>query len=691
MDEKVPTPNDSFSDIPFEKIEPEIEQYLQRLFTSTELSILKQVWNEYHLYFFTQKYLLKFFHVHNQKFENKINLSPSVQLQLTSYLFTQTSKFVTLNEIGTHIESLKLQLITQCFSPISIVLSGISGTPVHPGNLGYCENLFSLIGNETNPLGIPTYYGDLKFTENLNQSMILNFLGIGICNHDTELPKNNLILLISDKRDKNYATWSPSVSPTNLFFQIRLKQFIQEANKTKINIFQSFQVKSGLYASAFVFSYFLQKGIIIDSAEIPQHYDQLLITCDISLLGQIDFLADKWGLEYIKVGKVIQDHTFKVKNNRLELAELPLHSFSILLKHIEVPDKHESNKKEHHSFAMNHIKEPGDYRDTAWNLMANANLKSKDWLMEKFDSTVGTNNIHLNFPAGSCILNIKGTENALAVSAFNRASYFKTDPEKGSFIAIGELTRKITCSGAVPKVLTPCFLLPKTITKTETEKLEQIIKGLYTAARYFSLQISVPSLTFIDRPEYENIGLPVVSLYCTGLITDKNHLMTIAFKSKGDMIYLIGKSAEDIQSSFYLQNYHQVDCSNPPQFDLQDELNIQSCIKKLIHNNLVRSANDISMGGLFKSLTDSAIIRNHGFDITTDAEIRKDAFLFGESQSRIIASVTPHRETEFIDSMIEIGVPFSALGHVTKEEIRIDDISYGFVSDFQKEYFTSPK
>jgi phosphoribosylformylglycinamidine synthase len=691
MDEKMPTQIYSISGFPFENFEPEIEQYLQRLFTTTEHTVLKQVWDDYYRYLFTHKYLFKFFHVLNQKFENKINLSPSVQLQLTPYLFALESKYTLSGEIAPPIESLKLQLITQSFSPISLILSGIFGNPI-PSDPG-CpyEKLFSLLGNETNPLGIPTYPGDLKFTENISQSTVLNFLGIGICSHIPDLPKNNVILLLSDKKDENFATSVPSASPANLFFQIRLKQFIQETNKTKIHIFDSFQVKSGLYASAFIFAHFLQKGITIDSTEILPQKNTLLLTCDIALLEQIDILTNKWGLEYTKIGKVVQDHTFKVKANTIELAELPLHTFSFLLKHIEIPDKPPTHKKEHLSFAINHMKEPGDYRDTAWNLITNPNLKSKDWLMEKFDSTVGMNNIHLNFPASSCVLNIHGTENALSVSAFNESSYFKIDPEKGSYIAIGELTRKITCSGAISKVITPCFLLPYNQNKDQADKMQGIIKGLFTAARYFSLQISEPSIAFVDNNQYEHLDLPFVSLFCTGILADKNHMMTAAFKNKGDMIYLIGKSTEDIQSSFYLRNYHQVDCSNPPHFDLQDELNIQAGVKKIIHKNLVRSANSISMGGLFKSLTDSAIIKNYGFDITTDAEIRKDAFLFGESQSRIIVSVTPHHETEFIDSMVEIGVPFSALGHVTKEEIRIDDISYGFVSDFQKEYFTSPK
>ena len=87
------------------------------------------------------------------------------------------------------------------------------------------------------------------------------------------------------------------------------------------------------------------------------------------------------------------------------------------------------------------------------------------------------------------------------------------------------------------------------------------------------------------------------------------------------------------------------------------------------------------------ALLESAVVRSFGFDITVDSEVRKDAFLFGESPSRIVVSVAMDRETAFIDFMMKSGVPFVALGHVTREEIRIDDNSYGFISDYQKMYF----
>jgi phosphoribosylformylglycinamidine synthase len=152
------------------------------------------------------------------------------------------------------------------------------------------------------------------------------------------------------------------------------------------------------------------------------------------------------------------------------------------------------------------------------------------------------------------------------------------------------------------------------------------------------------------------------------------------------MIFLIGRSDNDISSSEYLSFVHMVNESAAPKFDLDYELKLQSVVASLIGNRLVDSAHDVSLGGLFITLVECALPGGLGFDVTSPAEIRGDAFLFGESQSRVVVSVSPEKETEFLDFMMEQELHFSALGHVTKEELRIDDVSFGFISDYARDF-----
>jgi phosphoribosylformylglycinamidine synthase len=177
---------------------------------------------------------------------------------------------------------------------------------------------------------------------------------------------------------------------------------------------------------------------------------------------------------------------------------------------------------------------------------------------------------------------------------------------------------------------------------------------------------------------------PVIGML--GILTDKAHQTSLAFRKKGDMIYLIGRSRNDIASSEYLYDYHGIKESPAPYFDADEELLIQKILLSAIRSGLIASAHDVSNGGLFITLLESAMPNDLGFDITTDSEIREDAFLFGESQSRVVVSVSPKMEAAFVDYMYRQKMPVTTLGHVTKSELRIDDVSFGFVNDWKEIY-----
>jgi phosphoribosylformylglycinamidine synthase len=155
------------------------------------------------------------------------------------------------------------------------------------------------------------------------------------------------------------------------------------------------------------------------------------------------------------------------------------------------------------------------------------------------------------------------------------------------------------------------------------------------------------------------------------------------------MIFLLGETKNSISSSLYLKSYHKVKNSPPPFFCLKTAHNLQRIVSELFDNEYINSAHDISNGGLIVTLVEAALYNNLGFDITTDAENRNDAFLFGEAQNRIVVTVNPKNETDFIDFMMEQKFPFLTLGHITKGDLRIDDISWGNISEIKDLYENS--
>jgi len=143
---------------------------------------------------------------------------------------------------------------------------------------------------------------------------------------------------------------------------------------------------------------------------------------------------------------------------------------------------------------------------------------------------------------------------------------------------------------------------------------------------------------------------------------------------------------EDIYSSEDLNAYHEVTNSPEPFFDLATEVNVQNAVKELIYEQVVSSAHDISEGGLFITLLESAMAGKKGFEIETDPDMRKDAFLFGEAQSRVVVTVKDSKEDEFLDVINKHDVDFSCIGVVTSGLIYIDKVKWSTTSVFQDIY-----
>jgi len=197
------------------------------------------------------------------------------------------------------------------------------------------------------------------------------------------------------------------------------------------------------------------------------------------------------------------------------------------------------------------------------------------------------------------------------------------------------------------------------------------------------------NVSFYNQTSMDGVEIPVFptpTIGMIGLLEDKDKVMSLDFKQKGDLIFIIGDSHNDISSSEYLVSFHGVKASPAPFFDLDIEYELQEKVKGLIENEIVNAVHDCADGGLFITLFEMAAPRNLGFDIVSDSEIREDAFLFGESQSRVVVSIEEDKEEDFIEFMIDSGVNFTLLGHVTKGKMTVDDYHFGFINEAKEIY-----
>ena len=213
------------------------------------------------------------------------------------------------------------------------------------------------------------------------------------------------------------------------------------------------------------------------------------------------------------------------------------------------------------------------------------------------------------------------------------------------------------------------------------------IKGMKKAFEKFESPVTGGNVSFYNQSE-DGPVYPTPTIGMVGVLDSLDQKMTLDFKAPGDIIYLVGKNRDDINCSEYLHHICGVTHSPAPYFDLDEEHKLQQTILRLISMKVINSAHDISEGGMFTCLLESAMNNNLGFEIETDKDIRKDAVLFGEAQSRVIVSVNPAVHAMFEAELDDMS--FTKLGVVNAGgEIMIDDESWGYISDWKEAYDTA--
>jgi phosphoribosylformylglycinamidine synthase len=173
-----------------------------------------------------------------------------------------------------------------------------------------------------------------------------------------------------------------------------------------------------------------------------------------------------------------------------------------------------------------------------------------------------------------------------------------------------------------------------------------------------------------------------------GILDNIDDKMTLDFKTSGDVIYLLGESKNDINSSEYLHKILGVEFSPAPYFNLEEEFNLHQTISGLIKNKMIQSAHDVSEGGVFVTLAESGFNRDRGFKVSQcETEIRKDAYWFGEAQGRAVVTVSENKVNEF--EKVMKNKPVKKIGVVTNDIVEIDDENLGNISYWKEKYDTA--
>ena len=261
--------------------------------------------------------------------------------------------------------------------------------------------------------------------------------------------------------------------------------------------------------------------------------------------------------------------------------------------------------------------------------------------------------------------------------------YCLLHPYEGARLAVVEAARNLVCSGAEPIGLTDCLNFGNPERPDIMWQFVLAIEGLKDACEHFKIPIVSGNVSFYNETNGLSI-YPTPMLGMVGLIDEADRVMSQWFRNEGDAIVLLGKTREDLGGSEYLKVLQHREQGSPPFLSLETEKALQDFVLKVIHEGLVQSAHDCSDGGLAVALAECCV---SGPSAARGAvvklglgSLRRDALLFGESQSRVILSTRPNAVESLLSRAAEAGVPAAKIGTVGGDRLLIE-VEPGKVSD----------
>ncbi len=712
----------------FEKI----KEIMGRTPNFTELSIFSVMWSEHCSYKNSITYLKKLprkgEHLLVEAGEENaglIDIGDGLACAFKIESHNHPSAIEPFQGAATGVGGIHRDIFTMGARPIAALNSLRFGNIDDPKTQHLMKGVVHGISHYGNCFGVPTVGGEVYFDESYQQNILVNAMSVGIVKVGETVSAiadgpGNPVLIVGSATGKDGihgATFAsadltedssqdlPAVQVGDPFQEKLLLEATLEAIKTGAIVGMQDMGAAGITCSTSEMSAKSKVGMRIDLDKVPtrqadmkpfeillsESQERMLIVCHKGQEQKLYDVFDKWDLECEHIGEVTDTERLEFYAKGELVAEVPADPL-VLGGGAPIYDRAYSRPDyldEVEAFDMKNIAVPTDYVAAAKTVFSSPNIVSKRWVYEQYDSMVRTNTMTTNSASDASVVRLKNSNKSLVMTVDCNGSYVYADPYVGAMIAVSEAARNIVCTGGEPAAITNCLNFGNPYDEGVYYQFVNALKGMGEACEKFTTPVTGGNVSFYNQSVYKNSTEPVFptpTIGMLGIMEDQENHMTLNFKEAGDVIYLVGEAQDCIGSSEYVKRVHEVKKSTVPHFNLDTEFKLQRAISDVIKSKAVVSAHDISEGGLFTCLLESAMTSKLGFVVKTDERYRKDAYLFGEAQSRVVVSVKAEKVADFENQLGAKNVVFTELGRVSNGDLAIDGQDYGQLSDWSALY-----
>ncbi|MGB8960053.1 MAG: phosphoribosylformylglycinamidine synthase subunit PurL [Candidatus Aminicenantales bacterium] len=585
-------------------------------------------------------------------------------------------------------------IFTMGARPIAVMDSLRFGPPDDPKNRSVMEGVVSGIAGYGNSIGVPTVGGEVYFDPCYNLNPLVNVFCLGLADRDKIFyakaeGAGNKVLYVGAKTGRDGihgATMAsaefgketehkrPNVQVGDPFKEKLLVEACLEVMDRGLIVGIQDMGAAGLTCSTTEMAAKGGMGIVVDLDKVPQReigmtpyeillsesQERMLLVATPEKVAEVQAVFAKWDLDAPVIGEVVEGGRARISFKGEVVVDIPVDAVVNLCPAYNRPIVAPAPPPP--APALEALPLPADLGGVLLKLLASPTIADKQWVFRQYDHMVQVNTVFLP-GADAAVLRIKGSKKALAMTLDGNGLYTRLDPRTGARIAVAEACRNLACVGARPIGVTNCLNFGNPEKPEVMGQFEQAVTGIAEACRTFAIPVTGGNVSFYNDTEGLSIH-PTPVLGIVGVIDDVRKAVRPGFRAAGDAIVLIGESLEELGGTEYLKTVHGLEAGAPPAIDLEQEKRNQEFLLASIEAGLIRSAHDLSEGGLAVALAECAFHSQGRIGCAIDLSDagRDDTLLFGESQSRIVVTCRRADVEGLLEKAAAAGVPAKAIG-----------------------------
>ena len=609
--------------------------------------------------------------------------------------------------------------------PIASLNSLRFGAIDHPRTPYLLKGVVAGIGGYGNCVGCPTVGGEVYFDAGYNGNILVNAFTLGTVRTDRIFRAcaagvgNPVIyvgsrtgrdgihgasLLASREFDARSEELRPAVQVGDPFTEKLLIEACLELMQRDLIVAIQDMGAAGLTSSSVEMAGRGGMGILLNLDKIPtreesivpyelllsESQERMLIVAKAGHEEDVKAIFARWDLQAEVVGQVSDDGLFRARWHGEEVVRIPVSALTDDAPVYERPIAPPANLAERQHLDITTLPLPSDYGQVLLRLLSSPNLASKEWVYRQYDSFVCGNTV-VQPGSDAAIIRLKGTPKGIAISVDCNSRYCLLDPYRGGQIAVAEGARNLAVSGARPVALSDCLNFGNPEKPEVMWQFQQAIAGMREACLALGIAVVSGNVSLYNETEGKAIP-PTPTIATVGILQDVTQHVTQWFKQSGDLILLLGETRNELGASEYLATIHGMTAGMPPQLDLDREKRLQQCCLQAAQERLLSSAHDVAEGGVAVALAEACITCPEGVlgaRVTLPGNLRPDVTLFGESQSRVIVSLSPDKLLRLQQLANAQQLPYTILGEVGGTDLVIANYLQLSTSTLRQEWRTA--